>query len=67
MVGAIAAAGHGGAMRILEAIFDRAETKQLSKDKAEARLPKKVRAQRAAATAGGPPSEWGDDLRWQQH
>jgi hypothetical protein len=39
-----------------------AEAKQPDKDKAEARLPQRVRAQRAAASVGG--GEWGDDLVW---
>jgi hypothetical protein len=56
-----AAVGHVGAMKTLEAIFDRAETKQQPpKGKAEGRVSKRARAALAAATAGGP--EWGDDL-----
>jgi hypothetical protein len=49
-------------MKVLEAIFDRAETRHLGKDKAEARLSKKAAAARAAAAAGGPASQWGSDL-----
>ena len=37
------------------------QTKQPDKGKAE---PKRVLAQRAAATAGGMGSGWGDDLAW---
>ena len=60
-----AAAGSVGAMRILEGIFCRAENKQLQvKGRAEARPSKRVLAQRAAATAGGVGSGWGDDLAW---
>jgi hypothetical protein len=58
-----AASGSVGAMRILEGIFCRAENKQV-KGKAEARPSKRVLAQRAAATAGGVGSGWGDDLAW---
>ena len=59
-----AAAGSVGAMRILEGIFGRAETKQPGKDKAEARPSKRILAQRAAATAGGAGTPWGSDLDW---
>jgi hypothetical protein len=58
---AAAKAGSIGAMKTLEAIFGRAETKQPGKDKAE---PKRVLAQRAAATAGGAGTPWGSDLDW---
>jgi hypothetical protein len=59
-----AAAGHVGAMKVLEAIFDRAETRQLGKGKVEAGpTTKKAAAARAAVTAGQG-SEWGDDLVW---
>jgi hypothetical protein len=60
-----AAAGSVGAMRILEGIFCRAENKQLQvKGKAVPRPSKRVLAQRAATTAGGAGSGWGDDLAW---
>jgi hypothetical protein len=41
-----------------------AEAKQPVNDKAETRVPQRVRAQRLAATAGGAGSPWGDDLTW---
>ena len=58
-----AAAGSVAAMRILEGIFGRAESKQ-PQGKVETRPSKRVLAQRAAATAGGVGSGWGDDLVW---
>lgn len=60
---AAAKGGSIGAMKTLEAIFGHAETKQLrSKSKPETRPSKRALADRAAATAGGVGSGWGDDL-----
>ena len=62
---AAAKAGSIGAMKTLEAIFGHAETKQLQgKSKAAPQPSKGILAQRAAATAGGLGSGWGDDLAW---
>jgi hypothetical protein len=73
---AAAKRGNVSAMKALAAAFDRGESQELRagetaavrRERAEAavreRPSKRALAQRAAATAGGVGSAWGDDLAW---
>jgi hypothetical protein len=56
--------GSISATRTLMQAFDRGEHRQPLDDRAEARLGKRVLAQRAAASAGGACTPWGSDLDW---